>query len=382
MTAAPHPSLQIPRDSPAGRALRNRRAVFVVVVILAFVATHWPRLELAGTGGAPLDKLAHALNFAVLTALLWQTGWVRRLAVLPAVMVAWSSFDELTQGIPGLGRTVDLDDWLANLAGLSGSVAFIAALRPAGQGIAALAAARRRCALDSLLAHWTAWLNIATAAALGAAVGAPLGVLLDSWFVRKGPQPWQYGFVGAVLGATVVGHAVLEAGIRSRLRRSHDDRPCLSCAAIAPDASPDAPCRTCGAARHARDWFRPIGLPGSEELRLCVMPVLLGVAAVIVFNFSAIAILTTLRLRSELVLRFDTWFTALPPDARIVADATGVALIGAWTLSRCRVRIAAEVDRGGERCLACGFDLRATAAGAGTGTCPECGEQFVRIGPG
>ncbi|MFM8698083.1 MAG: hypothetical protein ACKOF7_05350, partial [Phycisphaerales bacterium] len=192
--------MQIPLDSPAGRARHNRRTVFVVVAILAFVATHWPKLELTGTGGAPLDKLAHALNFAVLTALLWHTGWVRRLAILPAVMVVWCSLDELSQGIPGLRRTVDFDDWLADLAGIAGSLAFIAALRPAGQGIAALASARRRCALDSLLAHWTAWLNIATAAAFGAAVGAPLGVLLDSWFVRKGPQPWQYGFVGAVLG--------------------------------------------------------------------------------------------------------------------------------------------------------------------------------------
>jgi hypothetical protein len=184
VTSVSGPSVMAPRDSPAGQALRRRRTVLVVVAALAFVATHWPRLELAGTGGAPLDKLAHALNFAVLTALFWQAGWVRRLPILPAVMVAWCSFDELSQGIPGLGRTVDLDDWLANLAGIAVSTAFIAALRPAGQGIAALAAARRRCALDSLLAHWTAWLNIATAAALGAAVGAPLGVLLDSWFVR------------------------------------------------------------------------------------------------------------------------------------------------------------------------------------------------------
>lgn len=361
--------------------MRHRRAVFLIVPVLSFVATHWPRLQLLG-GDSPTDKLAHALNGGVLSVLLWQSGWIRRIRVALPTMVAWATIDELSQGIPGLGRTVDFDDWLADVAGIAIAFAFIAALRPAGTGIAALAAARRRCALDSLLAHWTAWFNVGTAAALGAVAGAPLGVLLDSWFVRKGPQPWQYGFVGAVLGASVLAHAVLEAGIRGRLRRSHAQRPCLACATPQPEAPPDAPCRSCGGARHARDWFRPIGLAGSEELRLCVMPVLLGIAAVIVFNFSAIAILTTLRLRSELVLRFDTWFAALPPDARIVADATGVALIGAWTLSRCRARIAAEVDRGGERCLSCGFDLRATAAGAGMGTCPECGEQFVRIGPG
>jgi hypothetical protein len=381
VTPASPETIDVPRDSTAGRALRNRRTVLVIVAILSFVATHWPRLVL-GTGGTSIDKLAHATNLAVLTTLFWQAGLVRRIPIAFGVMLLWSTFDELSQGIPGLGRTVDFDDWLGNLAGIAMSLAFVAALRPAGTGIAALAAARRRCALDSLLAHWSAWLNLATAAALGAAVGAPLGVLLDSWFVRKGPQPWQYGFVGAVLGAGVVAHAVLEAGIRSRLRRSHGERPCLACASPQADAPPDAPCRTCGAARHARDWASPIGLPGSEELRLCVMPVLLGVAAIIVFNFSAIAILTSLRLRSELVLRFDTWFTALPPDERILADVAGVALIGAWTLSRCRARIAAEVDRGGERCLGCGFDLRATAAGAGAGTCPECGEQFVRIGPG
>jgi hypothetical protein len=78
-------------------------------------------------------------------------------------------------------------------------------------------------------------------------------------------------------------------------------------------------------------------------------------------------------------MRFDRWFAGLPTDARILADATGVALVGAWSLAQCRRRIAGALDQGGARCLRCGFDLQATAPGELGGRCPECGTGFVRV---
>ena len=87
----------------------------------------------------------------------------------------------------------------------------------------------------------------------------------------------------------------------------------------------------------------------------------------------------TLRLRSDFVLRIDTWYQMLPADARILGDIATVALIGACGLAACRRRIAARVDRCGASCLGCGFDLRATTPTAITGTCHECGGGFVRL---
>jgi len=349
---------------------------------VAFVGTHWPKLDLSAAG-SPIDKFGHALCFGVLTLLLWRTGWFLRPWAMAMVMVGWSVLDEASQAIPGLGRVADLEDWLADLIGIVLATALVWSLAPVGTawGFARLLGARRACALDSLLAAPTAWLHIGTAAALGAAAGAPLGVLIDSWFIRKGPLPWQYGFIGGVLGAGVAAHALLETGIRGRMRRLGAVRPCLRCGcAPMSGAAPDAPCAACAGPRRASDWASVAGVRGDVELRRCAMPVVLGLAAIIVLNFSAIALLTALRTRSELVLRFDTWINLLPPDGRVLLDVTGVALVGAWTLRRCRVAVAAAQDAAGATCLRCGYDLRATDDAQGTGICPDCGESFVRLG--
>jgi hypothetical protein len=110
------------------------------------------------------------------------------------------------------------------------------------------------------------------------------------------------------------------------------------------------------------------------------VPAAIAFAALVVGNAVALAAVATLRLRSDTVGRFDAWYRDLPPDGRVLVDLVFVALLGAWALGRCRRRLAALADRGGERCCACGFDLRATAPGARVGTCHECGEGFVRLG--
>ena len=372
----------VPTGSPRGRALRNARIAFGAAALAATVATHWPRLSLA-PAESPVDKLAHALSFAFLTVLAWRARTVARLGALAAMMVAWATVDELSQSIPGLHRQTDLDDWLADLVGIMVALAFLSAFRPMGRGLGALFGMRRACALDGVLASGIAWLHLATAAALGAAAGAPLGVIADSWFQRKGPQPWQYGFIGAVLGAGVAVHALLESGIRWRTRRAFAERPCLGCGTPrAGGIGAPCACAACGRPHGDLDWCDAVGIDGREEGRLCVRPVVLGVAAVIVLNFAVIALMTSLRLHVDAVMRFDRWFAGLPSDARILADAMGVALVGAWALAQCRRRIADALDMGGTRCLRCGFDLQATAPGDRDGRCPECGTGFVRMADG
>ena len=59
------------------RVLRPWRWAFVVYGVVLTVATHWPRLEL-GPEVPASDKVLHLVAFAVLTVLLWRTGWPAR----------------------------------------------------------------------------------------------------------------------------------------------------------------------------------------------------------------------------------------------------------------------------------------------------------------
>lgn len=363
--------------TPAATAARNLRVAFWCSLAVAFAFTHWPRLAVGGDGVA-VDKLVHAAGFGALAALCLLAHPRLPVVAGAAAMLLLAAADEASQAIPGLGRTADLEDWLADAVGILVAAAFAAAFRPVGRGASALLERRRRIASCAQLARPMTWFHLATAGALGFAAGAPLGVLLDSWFVRKGPQPWQYGLIGGLLGLAVGVHALWESGVRFRLRAMARERPCIACGSPLPGA--ERRCSACGAAVDARDWAPVALLPGSVELRACLVPVVQSLAAIIAISAGSIALVTVLRLRSDAVLRADTWYRMLPADARILGDIALVALVGAWGLWRCRVRIAGRVDRCGEACLACGFDLRATSPGSAAGTCHECGGGFVREG--
>lgn len=86
-----------------------------------FVATHWPS-EVPALAGGVLDKIAHFSAFAVLSLLLAGTtathDWAltpRVLLVLWLVVAAYGAIDELLQ--TPVGRSCELYDWLADLAG-------------------------------------------------------------------------------------------------------------------------------------------------------------------------------------------------------------------------------------------------------------------------
>lgn len=371
-----------PPGTPAAIARRNRVVGFSIALAVALVATHWPKLEF-GSADSPVDKLAHAIGYGGLTALCLlafprRTPWAIGLA-----MAALGVADELTQAIPGLNRSCDAADWAADLIGISVALSYFAALRPVGTGAARLLGQRRRIAADLLLARPVNWLHLATAGVLGAAVGVPLAILVDSWFVRKGPQPMQYGLIGGILGATVAVHALWEAGVRARLRRAAGEQPCLACGApVERGGSPARGCARCGRVPTDVDWSPVAMLGGNQEILACVMPALHSFAVLVIVSTASIALVTWLRLRSPAVMAMDTWYRTLPADARILADLALVAYLGAWALGRCRRRIAVLVDRCGDACLGCGYDLRATSPGSTIGTCHECGGGFVRTGAG
>ena len=364
----PSPATTLPAGSPMARARGAWRAVFVLAALVVTTGTHWPKLTL-GQPDQPIDKLLHCTAFAGLTAFLVRTGWIRPLWAAGAVMLAWGAVDEVTQGIPGLQRSVDLDDWLADATGVLLALAFTAAFALQGGGLARLLGLRRRVAMAWLFSRPLPWMHLATGAVLGAAVGGPVAIWLDSLFVRKSAQPWQYGTVGGVLGAIGGAHLLLELGTRAGLRRNAALRSCLACGTPAPDAAPDAPCTACGAARTAGDWAPVAALPGSEELRLCLAPILQGVATLVALSLVGVFVGSLPNQRVPALSSVSRAYNASAVDFRILMDLALLAFIGAWTTWRCRRRIARRVDQGRDACLACGFDLRAASGDA----CPECG---------
>lgn len=116
------------------------RVGFAVYVPVLFTATHWPKLSIGGPVPRP-DIYIHIAAFGLWTALLIATEflgpWRSKAAVAKcaAIGLVISAVDEVSQGIPGLGRHVTLDDYLANAAGvlLAGIAALIAGtlLKPA-----------------------------------------------------------------------------------------------------------------------------------------------------------------------------------------------------------------------------------------------------------
>jgi VanZ family protein len=116
------------------------RWAFVGYAAAVFIATHWPRLRVEG----PLprtDLWIHVAAFGLWALLLGLTRWVRSERIAPAVLLwligaGYGIVDEISQGIPVLGRTVALEDAAANVCGVTvGVVAFVLVrrLRNAGR---------------------------------------------------------------------------------------------------------------------------------------------------------------------------------------------------------------------------------------------------------
>lgn len=89
---------------------------------LLFVATHLPQPLVEGTAPEGSDIALHLIAYGVLGVLLWRAlpsswGLWGKVAVVLGVCAAYGAVDELTQTLPGINRSGDVKDWLANLAG-------------------------------------------------------------------------------------------------------------------------------------------------------------------------------------------------------------------------------------------------------------------------
>jgi VanZ family protein len=336
------------------------------------VGTHWPRLEL-GDPTRPPDKMLHFVAFGGLAFFLWQARYVRRVTTLLLIGVAWTALDEITQALPVLQRSFSFEDVVASACGVLAVSAIIAATRPLGGPFARLRRRRFDLLLDALLSRATPWMAILSAAALGAAVGVPLLVLLNGF--TPDPVPFQAAVTGGLFGAGVTGPAMALLGLRREEETMSSRRRCLGCGeeGIGPS------CPSCGMTALPGQWaaWPSIGWP--DLIRACLRPLLGGAATLLFLLVLSLSVLA-LRPAWPPFAMFDDWYRSLSKGMPAVLDGTALAVIGALTVWRCRVRIARRLDASAERCLGCAQDLRGTPVDRDrSGRCGECGAAFLRL---
>jgi VanZ family protein len=105
------------------------RIVFVLYALTLATGTHWPGLVISVHSFNYADKVVHFTAFLLWTVLLGLTGWFRvkgstRRQLLTIGMIAglYAAVDELTQGLPGVMRTVSASDLAANWIGITTGV--------------------------------------------------------------------------------------------------------------------------------------------------------------------------------------------------------------------------------------------------------------------
>jgi hypothetical protein len=100
--------------APAG-AGALARGVFVVVVLVSLAVLFAPASDVP-TAPAGVDKVVHLSLFAALAASgRWAGTGARLLAVL---LLAYAAVSEVVQGLPALGRSMSVADWVADAVGV------------------------------------------------------------------------------------------------------------------------------------------------------------------------------------------------------------------------------------------------------------------------
>lgn len=117
-----------------------RRGAFVFYALIVVTATHWPNLKVEG----PLPRTDLWAHFAAFSVWMILAGFAalfgpalskRNLTRTFIVAVVYIFVDELTQGIPGLGRVVDPADIAANFVGLCIGIGVLVLLRRTTLGL-------------------------------------------------------------------------------------------------------------------------------------------------------------------------------------------------------------------------------------------------------
>ena len=362
-----------PKLAPA--MLKPWRRAFIGYAVTLFIATHWPALTL-GHEAPVSDKTIHFAAFGIGTWLLSMTRWFHSVAVLAGVAFAWSVFDELTQGLPGIRRHVGWRDIAANGAGVLVVASYVWAWRPRGGPGARWRDAFMAAAFYRVFMRRSPWiLMIALALVSGL-----------TWFVLRTTSiheiPIARSFLHndelepVIVAAVMIIAVHIAAGaLFVWWNRALDDaeahRWCLSCAeprsSMAPvDATGCVRCNACATELWDGGYVqrsRPrAGVVWREAIPGIVF-VLLGFAVM----FSVVRIFPA----HELSLH--------SPALDRTIDLTVLLLLIAIGVFRLKKGLAACYDRPGT-CRRCGHDLRAVQVDErGIGRCSECGTSLVSV---
>ena len=352
-----------PRGTPAWWSRHWLRMVAVTSVLVLFAGTHYPKLVIGTPGDGP-DKILHFLAFATVTVLLRISGITGGVASTLGFVGALAILDEITQEIPGLGRSFDPLDLVADACGIIVALAWIAALGPDRRGPDwfRIRQTRRLASLVLLLASPANWLHLAIATSLGGMVG---GVFLGIAGRNPIVGPVTMVVVGAAAGGIAGLVACLESGRRFSTNRLDAEQRCLDC--LTPNGFPR--CEVCGGRYQGPSDHR---IP-SRRIAMVATMWTIG-SAILLFGgyLLAMPFSSERNWMGAAVRQYD----ALGLNFEMMVDAALLGLVSAFVVHRSRRRMSRIAARYGIECLRCGHDLQGLSEHAEP-RCPECGEAFV-----
>jgi hypothetical protein len=364
---------------------RPWRIGFVLFAIALTIGTHWPRLEF-GPEIPATDKTIHLLAFGSATILLRLTGWIRNGWLCGGIVWCWAFFDELSQNLPGLGRSSHPHDMIANTLGILVACAWLWALEPLGAKFAEgdwkdgpnrLRLRAFAFSFDQTFAKRGPWVAGIGAALCGAAALAATWVFLPL-------EGKRIAIVGSVVLAALVALHFWWRQWRAELHRDERQKPCTSCGSD--EAPVDDRCPRCASFRSPSLWTLPKAPARALAFKLTLRPtiiamtvLLLGFAAILIAPlFYSMLIEGNQRSSSSIfAMRFARMLGTMPRELTSIVDLSLYLLLFAISMRIYRKRLAKFYDSA-VICMRCGHDLRGTPTAAGIGHCGECGAVFTR----
>ena len=362
----------IDRRSPQWWSAHWRRTAAVLAILVLLIGTHIPRLELGPPDDGP-DKLLHFFAFGVVATLLRISSLGRSTLRTALIAGTLALLDEVTQELPGLNRSFDPLDLVADAGGIATALAWCRALSPTTRGSDDHLARqyRRLAALRLLLASPVNWIHVGTAGVLGALVGGTfLGVFGRNPVIGPVTMVVVGGLTGFVAGAV----ALVEAGRRFALARFDREHRCIRCLSVVPEG---AGCSICGGDHLGP---RPTKEVADRGMVLVTAGSVIGLAVVAVAAY--VALLASVPGSSyplPILRTVMTWYEGLEPSMSMAIDATFLGIAAAALVAWLRRRSAIRSESEGVRCLGCGHDLRGGSGDGELGRCSECGVEFRRV---
>lgn len=362
-----------PSSSQLGATgLRVWRVIAAFGFLATSVATHWPKLVFGPE--APSDKILHAAAFGVLTFLLWRTRWIGSVWVLALTMVVYAAIDESTQSLPWIQRHTSLDDYYADVIGISLAVLLIWK-QPARREskLSRMRAALTDAAEREMFCRPFTWIAIATSAALAVLVGVPLTVVFGK-FVLFDEHPLQTAFISGFFFAVVGIALTWRSALRAAVLRVTRERMCFRCGQHIVDdkIAVGGSCIQCGEMWRHTQWVRPSSHYGSFRIRPSRRTfVYAGIAVAFAFLVP----------RLFLSLGVFLWSVQSPSMQDLQDLITYSIAIAALVLVRRSFLLDQLIarEKEGSFCQGCAHNLQGVIPSREVGICPECEAEFVSI---